>query len=431
MYKINNNSDVNLLLSRTNDIIQTPYSNTLLETQYRSSLQNLKYHAGFSINNYNDKFNTFNKYNRLGLNLGANHSVGKKTTLRYAYDLNANKYSDFADIDFTNHSISLVSNTIFNSLKSLDFRIRSNFQNGQEERRNFIFFYPELKYNIRNQKGSNQFFLNYQKYSFANLGLRDTDRIMFGIRNNKQLSGRISSRYVGLSAKLFQNKPTFNYYQIDSRFSTTWTKNRSVFSNIGIRVNYYPDQTNLNFSDIQFSFGNSNLLFYNFSTFNRFYYSSDPLTTVSDLNLILGLNIKKFRIGPSISLHALTNFDDFQFQKDGNFYRFGAYAEGNINFPYQINLSLSTAYDYGFVYSQQFSQNSSTGELQFGDLNERHPTTFQLNSTITTSFVRHTDLFFRLNMYVIDTDITAAISRSPVERNTRFTSRLGARYRFN
>jgi len=408
-YRINQNSSAQVYASHSNEIVQTPYSNAEVGANYSSKWKKIKWNTGINYSKYNDKLNTFNKFNRIGFNLGANQKLNRKTTLRYAYALNANNYTDFDGINFTNHSVNVNSRTIINSTKNFDITIRANAQQGQEERRNFIFLYPEARYTIKKQRSSNQYFFNYQRYAFANLGLRDTDRLMIGIRNNRSKGEKSSSRYLAFSSKTFINKQNFNFLQVDSRISKSWSGKRSSFFNTGIRVNYYPFQTNLNFADLQFSFGNRGRLFYNFSTFNRFYYSSEPLINILDLNLRTGIRIKGFSIGPSISAHALINAEGFEFRQDGNFYRLGG----------------------GFVYSQQFSQDAFTGELSYGDVNERHPTTFQVNSTLSTSIIRNVDLFFRLDAYVIDTDITSSISRDPIEQNRRFTARLGARYRFN
>ncbi len=430
-YRINQFSRAQFYTSRSNEIVQTPYSNTEVGARYNGKWKNFNWNTGLTYSKYNDKLNTFNRFNRVGFNFGANQKLNRKTTIQYSYLVNANNYSDFEGINFTNHNVNVNSRTIINSTKTFDLALRANAQQGQEERRNFIFLYPEARYTIKKQRSSNQYFINYQRYAFENLGLRDTDRLMLGIRKNKTKGEKNSSRYLALSSKSFINKPEFNFLQVDTRINNSRSGKRSGFVNTGLRINYYPLQTNLNFADVQFSFGNRGELFYNFSTFNRFYYSSEPLINIFDLNLRTGVRIMGFSFGPSISAHALINAEGFEFRQDGNFYRLGAYAEGNVRLPFQTMLSLMTAYDYGFVYSQQFSQDAFTGELMYGDVNERHPTTFQLNSTISTSIIRNVDLFFRLEAYVIDSDITAVISRDPIEQNRRFTARLGARYRFN
>ena len=268
-YKLNNQSQANFILSNSNDIIQTPFTNTMVEAGYKSAYKKLRFNSAISLNKYNDKFNAFNQYNRIGFKLGANQKIGNKSTINFNYLLNANNYALFEGINFSNHSINLSTISVLSASKSLNVNLRTNIQAGEEERRNFILFFPELKYNIRKQNATNQYFFSYQKYSFNNLELRDTDRLMLGIRNSKRGTSKSSNRYLGLSAKLFQNKPTFNYYQLDSRFSSNWTKNKSFFTSSAFRINYYPLQNNLNYTDLQFSLGSNGSLFYNFSSFNR------------------------------------------------------------------------------------------------------------------------------------------------------------------
>jgi hypothetical protein len=430
-YQLDDQSAINLVLSNTNDIIQTPYSITGVDVNYKSKVKSLNWRTGVSLDSYKDAINPFNNYNRLGFQVGGNQKLSKKTSYQINYLLNANRYNEFEGINFTNHAITFGSRTIINSAKSLSVQFRGNAQVGEESRRNFYLLNPSLRYDVKTNNSSNQYFVNYQKYKFDNLALRDADRLMLGIRNNRQFQNRNRALYLALSAKLFPSKPEFSYYQFDSRATTNWTKSKDIYSNTGIRINYFPESTNQNFADIQFSFGNNGALFYSFSTFNRLYYQIQPLTNITDVNIVSGFNYKQFKIGPSLSLHALFNVEEFEFRTDGNFYRLGAYVESNLSLPYQINLSLTASYDYGFIYSQQFEQDNTTGELTFGDVNERHPTTFQLNTLLSTTIISNTDIFLRLNMYVIDTDITSIISRDPFEQNTRFMLRLGARYSFN
>ena len=96
-----------------------------------------------------------------------------------------------------------------------------------------------------------------------------------------------------------------------------------------------------------------------------------------------------------------------------------------------INISLMVAYDYGSVYNEELTIASSTGEITFGELQERHPTTMQFTSTISAPLMHNLELIGRLNYYKINTDMDETLSINPIKFTKQMSFQLGIRYRYN
>ncbi len=105
--------------------------------------------------------------------------------------------------------------------------------------------------------------------------------------------------------------------------------------------------------------------------------------------------------------------------------------EAEIPLPHQIHLSASGGYEYGFVYSDELAVDVNTGLLTIGDLVQRHPTTFQINSLISVPVLANLELIGRLNMYKIKTDMDQKLSINPIGQSNRFVVLFGVRYRYN
>ena len=91
---------------------------------------------------------------------------------------------------------------------------------------------------------------------------------------------------------------------------------------------------------------------------------------------------------------------------------------------------MNASYDYGFVYSDQFTIDLA-GNITVGDTVQRHPTTFQLNAFGNMPLKGNFDLTGRLSIYKIATDMDHKLSINPVTNNERFTLYAGVSYRHN
>jgi hypothetical protein len=163
--------------------------------------------------------------------------------------------------------------------------------------------------------------------------------------------------------------------------------------------------------------------------------STSASPSIVDLSGKFGFKVGPIRIGPTVGLHAILDFDEDEiFKRDGNLFRLGGVAEGTILLPKMINISLMLAYDYGSygsVYNEELSIETYTGEITIGELQERHPTTLQFTSTISAPLVHNLELIGRISYYKINTDMDETISINPIEFTKQMSFQLGIRYRYN
>jgi hypothetical protein len=211
-------------------------------------------------------------------------------------------------------------------------------------------------------------------------------------------------------------------------------------NSLNIYTNLYPNADENNFTDFRFNRQIASSILFNVSAYYRLWHdtfsSKDSTETVKpsilDLSGKFGFKVGPVRIGPTFGLHAILDYEaDEIFKRDGNLYRLGGTVEGLLRLPYQINVSFRTTYEHGFVYNEELTVVSSTGELIAGELQERHPTTFQFSSTISAPIVDDLEFVGRINYYKINSDMDETLSINPIEKTTQMSLQIGVRYIYN
>ncbi|MFC1528058.1 hypothetical protein ACFL5D_04890, partial [Candidatus Neomarinimicrobiota bacterium] len=232
-----------------------------------------------------------------------------------------------------------------------------------------------------------------------------------------------------------------NYYQIKGRFSSSIIGKKNKRKSLSLNTNIYPNATDNSFTDFRYDYNVTSLVFFNLSAYYRLWHdtfandsdsSASVKPSILDLSGKFGFKVGPIRVGPTIGLHAILDFDEDEiFKRDGNLFRLGGAAEGTILLPKMINISLMVAYDYGSVYNEEFTIDLLTGEIKIGELQERHPTTLQFTSTISAPLVHNLELVGRINYYKINTDMDETLSINPIEFTKQMSFQLGIRYRYN
>lgn len=443
-YVINEKSRVNMTFSNVKDIVQTPYTNTAFDTGYDfTKSSKLRLHAGVSLNSYQDEANNLNDFSRVGFRTHADYLLTPKTHLNFNYSFLSNSFSNTSGNNYSTHNILAGAKLNMNRTDLVQVKLRGSFESGDSMFHQFSDIEPSVAYFKNRQNSQLNVTLGYQMLGFKELEYNSFNRLGLSLQNSSRRQQNYSTLSLGVTSKNYPNSEANNYLQFRGRYST----NRFGEVQRNAMASFYTTLMSNNpessFTDIKFSFGNTTRRFFSeFSTYFKLWHDptgangngdSPVKPYVLDLYTKVGVSTEYFRMGPTVGMHMLISSEKgvALIKRDGNVFRVGGVAELRIPLPRKILFTLNAAYDYGFVYSDQITIDPGTGEIDSGDVVQRHPTTLQVNSTIQAPISDSLELFGRGSLYRIDTKMDDVLSINPIEYNKRFVVVFGVRYRHN
>ena len=437
---INKSSEVNVSFTSQSEVLQTPYKTKNYGIGFNfSGIKKLLLSTNINYNSYDDAFTLNNDYGRFQFDANARHQLSPKSNFSYHYSFLKNNYKIDDVGDYSDQKLSAIANLKLNPMSKLVISMLANFETSDSEFHNFTSLLPSvsLQRKIGDKRTNLKF--RYESLVFEDLELRDYNRLVLSyLINNRDINKRKNTD-LSVSTKSFPNNDISDYYQIKGRFSSSIIGKKNKRKSLSLYTNIYPNATDNSFTDFRYDYNIVSEVFTNLSAYYRLWhntFASDTSVTTSpsivDLSGKFGFKVGPIRVGPTIGLHAILDFDEDEiFKRDGNLFRLGGAAEGTILLPKMINISLMLAYDYGSVYNEELTIASSTGEITLGELQERHPTTLQFTSTISAPLVHNIELIGRINYYKINTDMDEKLSINPIEFTKQMSFQLGIRYRYN
>ncbi|MFC1565696.1 hypothetical protein ACFL4B_01975 [Candidatus Neomarinimicrobiota bacterium] len=441
-YIVGKSSRVNLIFNSNSKVLQTPYKTKNYGIGFNySGLDKLLLNTSINFNSYDDALTENNDYGRFLFNTNATHQLSQKANLRYNYSFLKNNYKIDDGNDFSNQKLSAIANLKLNEISKLVLSMLANFENSDSEYHNFSGLFPSIS--LQKKVGEKRTDLKFQfdNLKFEDLELRDYSRMTLSyLINNRKINKRKTTN-LSASSKSFPNNDISNYFQVKGRFASSIIGEKNKRNSLSIYTNVYPNATDNSFTDFRIDHNVVSSMFYNVSAYYRLWhnmFSSDNDSTSSknpsiiDLSGKFGFKVGPIKVGPTIGLHAILDFDEDEvFKRDGNLFRLGGVAEGNILLPKMVNIALMAAYDYGTVYNEELTVASSTGEITLGELQERHPTTMQFSTTISAPLIHNLELIGRINYYKINTDLDETLSINPIKFTKQMSFQFGIRYRYN
>jgi len=328
------------------------------------------------------------------------------------------------------------------SQSEITLQMRSALQTSESDLYKFTNLEPSLSYDRYGADSRLTVRAYYDMFSYSDLKLRSYNRAVLQLTGRSR-SGSTTSRWnLSAMSKAYPDNKSASYIQMQGGYNRTRNGRLGMHFTPSFTTNLFTENSENSFTDLRLDLGTTTKAFFSsLSSFFRLWHSpGDPdaqnavvKPCVLDVYGRLGLNLKYIKIGPTFGLHALFSSEkgvEF-FQRDGNLIRIGGIVEGNIPFPSGIYLTLRGTYQYGFVYNNEIDIDVNTGDITTGDLLMRHPTTFQIRSTLRVPLMTNLVLLGRVNYYRIATDMDEKLSIRPITKNTRFTALAGISYRFN
>lgn len=433
-YQIKANSRVNFNLGHRAESLQTSYKNTQLGATYLSEYKNLKYAVTGSFNSYKDEFRGINSYDRINLSGRASQNLGDN--IKMAYNLGITNYNYKVDnqYDFTRMFADVRSALGKTSSKNIELRLRADASKSDLSSNNYLHLMPEVNFKSRTARGSSTITVFGERFDFDDIPQRSSDKLFLGYEKQAQgLDGKNKTMRVHAYARVFPEADQNNFYQFligssNNQYGDTYKTKRSQLS-----LRYFPNNLNFSHADYNFEYGNYKR-FYSVVNGNiRYWYPDETSFVSTDIYLKVGYQGDNLRIGPLLGIHNNTDLkaSEISAKSDKNVYRVGAEAQGNyiIESIYRVNFRV--AYDYGFNYNATVTTVSDLGEIMYGELVERHPTTIQVDADVAAPVHEKIDLFARVNYYKLDTDISSNLSVNPIIQRDRVSILIGFRLRYN
>jgi uncharacterized protein YgiM (DUF1202 family) len=440
---LNQKSRVAVKFRKKSDIIQTPYDTLNVDAGYSyRNKDKLSFNLGANLNTYNDQLSDYSDFKRMSLRSDIDYQMSAQSRLRVDYAFLRNTFTLNPDNSYNNHRIRAAAKWKSGSRSEFTLQMRSNLQSSQSDLYQFTNLEPSIafdRFGVNSRMTVRAF---YDMLSYSGLKLRSFNRAVFQFRSHSSSSGTNSLWDLSLMSKNYPNNKSSSYLQMRGSYARTRGGRLKMRFAPSFTTNLYSDNSDNSFTDLRMDLSTTTSAFFtSISSFFRLWHSpGDPDVEnavvkpyILDVYGRLGLNLKYFKIGPTFGMHALfSSENDVEFfKRDGNLIRFGGMVEGNIPFPSGIFLTLRGTYEYGFVYNNEIDIDVNTGDITTGDLFLRHPTTFQINSTLRVPLYKNLILLGRVNYYKIATDMDEKLSIRPVTQNTRFVALAGISYRYN
>jgi hypothetical protein len=435
---INDRSKARASFSNKKEVNQTAYTTNTAMAGYSQDISEAT-RVDLSADTYAfaDEVNAINDFRRTTLRASSEFDKpGKTYRLGYAHVSQA--FEEFDTDDFTSNGLNASARWKRGPATTLQGKVTALFESSDVSFHNFSHITPSLEHTRRTGAGQVRWRGLYEMLDYEEAPLRSFGRAQVSYNKSYKDGPRRNLSSYSLSHKNFPDNSLATYIQLKA----AWNRNRlgaeSHRNSLSTYTNVYPDRSDNNYTDVRASRNKTTeSTFRNVNLYTRLWHKpgENDSTSVAkpyvvDLFGKFGWKKGNLRFGPTVGLHAVVTKDDFELEADGNLVRVGGFVEGSYEFAHEFRVQVDASYDYGFVYSDEFSTNT-TGIITAGDTVQRHPTTFQINAFGSKPLGKNFDLTSRLTVYRIATDMDPEISINPVTNNDRFTLFVGLRFRHN
>jgi len=433
-YILNEKSKLGFNLLHRAESLQTSYKNTQLAANYSSQTDKLNYTLSAAFNAYKDEFRDINSYDRINISARANQELGDKLNMYYNVGLTNYNYKVDDNFDFMREYADI--RAVFNTGVKTDFELRfqGNASQSDLSTNDYIHLAPGFTIRTNSVKGTTDLTVFAERFDFADIPQRSSDKLFVGVINRKtKLDGTNKMFEIHGFMRVFPESELNDFYQFLIGGSSNNYGKRLTMKRSQLSMRYFPNNLNFSHADYHFDYGTYGRFYSAVNGNIRYWYPDETSFISTDIYLKAGVQLDNIRIGPVLGVHNNTDIkaSDISVKSDKNNYRLGAEAQGNYVFAGLYRLDFRAAYDYGFNYNSTVESVSEFGEIMYGELVERHPTTLQVNADFAAPVHEKIEFIASLQYYKLTTDITTELSVNPIIQRDRLSFRIGIRMRYN
>ncbi len=423
---------------------QLSHHRTVLQTPFTSNDIRLGFDYAFShrttINSYGvlgtyaDDLSPMNDFARYELGANLRTPLGETTQFTSDLTFSGKSYKDESSNSYS--GIQLLSNMKMKSGEESDwvFGLNAALQQSDISYLKFNRIAPSAQYLSRS--GGRGFGI---KAEIENMGYAGTSAGNDFLREQIDLvwSEDNVSRQVTIIGKQFPKNELQNYLRLQTQIRLRdQTGDSHSSANYSALFNFFTTSsgTQPHYIDLRSDASNvGSFISTDWSLFGRAWFDQKDTTDrdhILDTYARVGFQISSVNVGPLIGAHLQIRKDAKVFKRDGNSLRVGIDANGNFTIE-KAQLRVNARYEKDFVYGRMLTIDRTTSIVNFGQLVERHPITFQFSIDLRYPLLPALDLTLNINRYEVHPDVNMELSADPIERRYQFNALVGANYRFD
>ena len=458
IYQIDQKTRMDFAINHQNELIQTAFSNSVISAGLTRQLNNkMVLGSNISYDIYDDKASDNNSFGflRAGINTVLNPSRKVNVFVNASYQ--SKDFKTSGNNDYQGVVYMAGTSLTPDSKNNIRIQVQGNLQSGEKDYLNFIQMTPQFIYTHKKSKEKSfSLGLDYDILRFTlTSNFNDYQKYKTDLRWRKQINDVLLSRYLNLAYKQFPGNSKQDYYRmgyIIEKRKGQMAEQKSSVTSFSYLINVMADREDnflRDYIDLRWdrsrvrpkSYGNMNILT---RLWNNLDMVSDDTSSYPDhyidfygqfgpcfRNVTDGaVKVEVLKIGFVMGGHLYFNFDEDNFDRDGNSVRGGIAATSNIKIL-KANLVIALNYERSLILCKETSYDPNTGYIVYGENLYRKPSSFQFNIDYRQPIKDKWDVHFNLSTYDIRTDATYETSINPVEKKSSFRFSGGLIYRFS
>ena len=397
---------MNFALNHQNELIQTAFSNSVLNAGLTRQLNSkMSLGANISYDIYDDKASDNNSFGFLRAGINAVINSSRKVNVFANAGYQSKDFKNSGNNDYQGIVYSAGTSLTPDSKNNIRIQVQGNLQSGEKDYLNFTQITPQFIYTHKKDKEKSfTLGLDYDMLRFTlTSNYNDYRKYKTDLKWRNRINDVVASRYLNLAYKQYPGNSKQDYYRMGyilERRTGQMAEQKSSVTSFSYLINVMANREDnflRDYLDLRWDRssvrpkGYSNV---NFLTrlWNNLDMVSDDTSSYPDhyidfygefgpcfRNVTDGtVKIEVLKIGLVMGGHLYFNFDEDNFNRDGNSVRGGITASSNIKIL-KANLVLGGTYEWSLILCKETSYDPNTGNIVYGENLYRKPTSFQFN----------------------------------------------------
>jgi hypothetical protein len=457
IYQIDQSARANIGFNHQTELIQTAFANNNIEAGLAKQFSDkFDLNSNLGYNKYTDKAINKNSFGLFNASINTVYKPSNNANLYGNVNFQSKNFITSGDENYNGINYVFGTNLLSGSRNNIRFQIQGNNQSSEKDYLNFHQIRPQFNYTLRNSpEKSFNFGLEYDNLSFAKSNdFNDYQKYRADFRWRKSLKDNIESRNLNLTYKQFPKNPKQDYIKLESaveKRSGSYTNNTTLINSFSYLLTYITQRENnflRDYLDIRWDRSYIRPKFYSTTNiysrlWNNLKERVDDSIPVPDHFIDfygeLGpsfqnnsegtVKITSLKVGIVYGGHLFFNFDSDYLARNGNSIRYGLSTNCDLKI-YKATLILAGSYERSIILVKETSYDPLGGNIVYGDILYRKPSSFQFNIDFRQSLSNSWDIHFNLSTYNINTDATSETSINPVVKKSNLRFSGGLIYRF-
>jgi hypothetical protein len=458
IYQIDKNTRMNFALNHQNELIQTAFSNSVLNAGLTRQLNSkMSLGANISYDIYDDKASDNNSFGFLRAGINAVINSSRKVNVFANASYQSKDFKNSGNNDYQGIVYMAGTSLTPDSKYNIRIQVQGNIQSGEKDYLNFTQITPQFIYTHKKDKEKSfTLGLDYDILRFTlTSNYNDYRKYKTDLKWRNKINNAVLSRYLSLAYKQYPANSKQDYYRmgfIVERRTGQIVEQKSSVTSFSYLFNVMANREDnflRDYLDLRWDRSSVRPKVYsnvNFLTrlYNNLDMAGNDTSSYPDhyidfygefgpcfRNVTDGtVKIEVLKIGLVMGGHLFFNFDEDNFNRDGNSVRGGFTVSSNIKIL-KANLVLGGTYEWSKILCKETSYNPNTGIIVYGENLYRKPTSFQINIDYRQPIKDKWDVHFNLSTYNIRTDATYETSINPVKEKSSLRFSGGLIYRFS